>query len=442
MRVFNRDILLLISLLYTLINATSSACQIYCKKRPDPEDCEARCRLAVKPRIAVSSVADDYLFNATYLLTMPTTSEITGSDMWRSTNSGVLYFTTRDGGVWKMIPRNRATEQQLQKIYQFPRELELLTTGDKGLYDIAFPKNFSRRLFYMSYSTLPQSGESFHDLVIGEFYLDPFDKVVTFVKEVERLPQIVEYRSGGFLKSSRQLTRTRPQILWMSSGGNEQSQEQLFLDEPRYSAIYGILPQSVQPDTERIYGKVYWASNIQNPYECDFCSGKSEMMCLLRSYNGTNITQVSLTLIPPSYIGEQDEQSNETTSILTTLMTNEGYRLSLKGLNGFYTFNANENCLPESLSYSKQNILGYGYQKKVFLSMPSCEDTNFESPKLLTLVRDSAKQLWSVQPTSIDFHGMKLVRTQLLSGELSNGLYYAGYDLNTGQQKMFIIERK
>jgi hypothetical protein len=347
----------------------------------------------------------------------------------------------------------------LTKIYQFPDELGLLTTGDKGLFDIAFPKNFSRRHFYMSYSTLSQrhldpfqSLDYYHDLVIGEFFMDPFDQI-TFIQVVERLPQTTIYRSGGFLKASRQLTRRKPQLLWMSSGGNQDKSDDIAQDEPRYSSIYGILPNAIQPDPSVTFLKKWWATGVDNPFECDFCSSKSEMMCLSRVYDEyDNIAATNLLLIPPAYAGNPEvfrtnasnttfSTGSTTKSTLTTIIEENGYRLTEHGLNGQWAFLEGVSCMPDSITFSKDNTLGYGYSKRVFTLQPVCEVDNFAGTVLSIVTRDSVRRTWVVQPIHVDFNNYKLFNVQLLSAELSDGLFLSGFDLSSNEHLLFRIKR-
>lgn len=379
------------------------------------------------------------VFGLELLSELPPSSEITGSDMYVRKKSGKLFFTTRDGGVFRFIPRPLEGGRVVEQVYQFPSELRLDTTADKGLYDIAFPRKFDKtRLVYFSYASecaLGDGSNCNHVLTVAECYMDKQENI-TFRSVVERLPQSVPYRSGGFLKSATDYSSEIATPLWLSTGGNQDNDLELMKREPKYSSIYGITPAAIKPMHANAPSFAVWANGLANPYECDYAalSKASQIVCLTRTYDQANqVLSVSL------FKAEAGHTFDEATA--TVIQTN-GYRTTHKMHSYTEVFDAEQSCIPDSVIQSGFNLLGIGYSNRVIIAKPSCETEDFQQSELQVLTRNSKERRWELIPMAIDFGGRNLWNMQLLGAERSRGLFLAGRDLQTGINAIYLIHRK
>lgn len=405
-------------------NALCGALNLQCVS-----DCVAS--LKVKPTVVRD---EDTIFDLELISKVPTLAPITGSDQWHTTKTGKLYFTTLDGGLWKLVPRPLEGVEVLKKIYQMSNETEFYATGDRGLYDISFPRNFTLRRFYMSYSALPTDFDYTHNLRVGEFTLSETDEV-QFLGVIEDLPQVVPYRSGGFLKSSRSITPSRPQYLWLSSGGNQEFDRQLLQSEPRYSSIYSVCPPALQsPSVVMPQPTRYWATGMENPYECDYMTTEANVMCLSHVRDADNkVSRVTLITVPRNYSGFED--------IAGEWFETHGDRYSFLNHSIMIHFDPERECVPETIMFSKFNDLGISFRKTLLIAHPVCSVDGFAGNAIQALVRDSINFDFVVRPLRIDFGGHKLWNIQLLGAEKSNGVFLSGRDLRSNEHLIFLIKR-
>lgn len=377
-----------------------------------------------------------------FIAKLPTKSEITGSDMFEMRRDGLVYFTTREGDVWRFIPKPIGNNSVLTKIYTLPDSFRLDTSADKGLYDIAFLRNFGRsRAFYLCFAAKPPMGHSYlnHVLTVAEFVMLDGEKVV-FSKIVDEVPQEVPYRSGGFMKGSSTTAATGHMPLWISSGGNQEHKPDLLENQPKYSSIYGIFPDKAMRRTpEKPIAPpsfALWANGLANPYECDYAAlGKpNSIVCLTRHYSLENeLIAVAL------FSAEPGHTFNEVTS---SGMSTNGYSSVQKSHTYTDVFDATQNCVPDSLIYSQSNLLGYGFGSRVMLATPTCEEESFPESTLKILVRDYEERKWVLIPMPVDFRGKKLWGMQMIGAERTMGLFMAGRDLFTGDYEIYWLRNK
>jgi len=400
-------------------------------------DCLAKCETAVAAKKTLLSDTPP-MFELEPLATLETTSEITGSDMYIRKPSGKLFFTTRDGGVYRFIPRPKEGGRVVEEIYRFDASLQLDTAADKGLYDIAFPRQFkTTRLCYLAYAAACRETDAAncnHVLSVAEFSMDKNENI-TFRSIVEQLPQTVPYRSGGFLKSATDYATEMPAPLWLSSGGNQENDANLLAAEPKYSSIYGITPHSIKPVHSQGPSFALWANGLANPYECDYAAltKASEIVCLTRHYDQANqLLSVAL------FKAEAGHTFNEETS---TFIQSNGYRTTEKMHSYTQIFDAENSCVPDSVIQSTFNLLGHGYQNRIIIAKPTCDIEDFKPSELQVLTRNSKEKRWELVPMHLDMGGRNLWNMQLMGAERSRGLFLAGRDLNTNTYTIYLVNR-
>lgn len=369
-----------------------------------------------------------------YITTFDTATEITGSDMHNRSKIGKLFFTTRDGAVYRFIPNPFPGNPTTQKMFDMKENFDLFrldTRNDKGLYDIAFLRNFTSRRVYLLYASyLAPSGYD-HSLKVAEFILR-HDETFQFVKIIESVPQKMTTRSGGFMKSEHSL---RESPLWISSGGNQWHDPDLLKSQPKYSSIYGMNVEHAPRQNDFPY--LMWANGLSNPYECDYSPlfHPNDIVCLTKQYdNNGEVNAVSL------FRAEAGHTFDEETS--TVIQTN-GYRTTTKMHSYTQIFDPEIECVPETVIYSGNNLLGYGYQGKIIVGRPTCMQEGFQSARLQILVRNSRLRRWELADMPIDFgiYG-GMWNLQLMGAERSRGMFLAGRDIETGKYNIFFIRKK
>lgn len=377
-----------------------------------------------------------------FIAKLPTKSEITGSDMFEMRMDGLVYFTTREGDVWRFIPKPNVNSTTLTKIYSLPDSFRLDTKLDKGLYDIAFLRNFPRtRAFYLCFAAKPPMGSTDidHVLTIAEFVMLD-GEVVQFSKIVEEVPQTVPYRSGGFMKGASTTASTGHMPLWISSGGNQEHDPELLKKHPKYSSIYGIFPDKAmrhapeQPVTPPKFA--LFANGLANPYECDYAAlgFPNSIVCLTRHYSIENeLLSVALFRAEPGHT------FNEATG---TSMETNGYSSLQKTHTYTELFDASHKCVPDSIIFTTANLLGFGYRNRVMVAIPTCEEEAFPDSIMQIMVRDYEEKRWTLLPMPVDFVGRKMWGLQLIGAERTVGLFLAGRDLFTGDYEIYWLHNK
>jgi hypothetical protein len=375
------------------------------------------------------------LFNLTLLTYLDIPTEITGSDMYMPAKSGKLFFTTRDGGLFRFIPFPFIGGRVVEQVYQMPPSLRLDTRADKGLYDIAFPKKFrDNHLVYLTYAKESDLAGIDHILAVAEFKMIDGENM-TFLGIVEELPQRVNYRSGGFIKSAAHYSKAVPTPLFMSSGGNQFHDEGLLHNQPKYSSIYGIMPTAIKPIHKEAPDAVFWANGLDNPYECDYSplAQPNEIVCLTRKYETTGeLLSVSL------FKAEAGHTFNEETS---TIIQTNGYRTTQKEHSYTTVFDAETTCVPDSVIYSGYNLLGAGYNYRIIIAQPTCDIEGFKPSTLQILTRNSREGRWELVTMPLDFGAVNLWGIQLMGAERSRGLFIAGRNLATGRYGIYLVRR-
>jgi hypothetical protein len=259
---------------------------------------------------------------------------------------------------------------------------------------------------------------------------------MTFRGIVEELPQLVNYRSGGFLKSGAHYSKTLPTPLWMSSGGNQEHDVSLLLRQPQYSAIYGITPLAIKPVHAEVGGLKIWANGLSNPYECDYSplTHANEIVCLTRQYERTGeLLSVSL------FRAEAGHTFNEDTA---TIIKTNGERTTTKDHSFTEVFDAETSCVPDSVIYSGYNMLGSAYNYRIIIARPTCDLEDFKQSSLHILTRNSRDQIWEFVRLPIDFGDVNLWGMQLMGAERSRGLFVAGRNLATGRYGIYLVQKR
>jgi hypothetical protein len=376
------------------------------------------------------------------LAVLDTTSEITGSDMFEMRKDGLLYFTTRDGGVWRLLPKPIEGLQVLTKIYTLPEDFNLDVREDKGLYDIAFLRNFKQtQTFYLIFAAQSKLGSYNHEydhvLTVAEFKFLAQEQIV-FSKIIEELPQITPYRSGGFMKGASSSSSTGHYPLWISSGGNQDHDPELLVSRPKYSSIYGVFPDESRraESSTRVTAPKFalWANGLGNPYECDYSALKKSktIVCLMRYYSPEQeFVSAALALVDMGSSATAETSSSYSTTGYTNIQTALAFD---------HIFDASYNCTPESVILSGFNMLGFGFRNRVMIAYPTCEEELFPPTKMQIMIRNHETRSWVLLDMPIDFQGKRLWGVQLIGSELSDGLFLGGRDLFTGDYEVYWIK--
>lgn len=423
---------------HTYGQVSRPGCIIFCGV--DAVECLRKCR----------SIPDVPVTNPNGTLTLEklgvldTQSEITGSDMFTLRNDGLLYLTTRDGSIWRLIPKPIEGLTVFTKIYTLPSSFNLDTRGDKGLYDIAFLRNFDQsQTFYLTFAAYPRMGlaapEYDHILTVAEFKFLTGEQI-KFTKIIEELPQTVPYRSGGFMKGSSSSSATGHLPLWISSGGNQDNDPELLKSQPKYSSIYGIFPDVARRyryEQELAIPKfVLWANGIGNPYECDYSALRSSrtIICLTRYYNPEHeFVSAALARVDMGGSGSPETSSSYSTTGYTNIQTALAFD---------HLFDASFNCTPDSMIVSSSNLLGFGFRGRTMIAIPTCEEEIFPETRMQIMIRNHETRSWVLVPMPIDFQGKRLWGVQLIGAELTTGLFIGGRDLFTGDYEVYWIKQK
>lgn len=398
--------------------------------------------------------------NRTYPLTAVPISridpdiEITGGDVFTYVSSGMQFLTARDGRVFRFLPNPKPDQRVLTEIYRIPDELNLDTSLNKGLYDITFPKNFREKpLVYLSFAVASSDPRYNHYNVVGEFTFNYRNLVIEFVQIVHSLPQVIPTRSGGFLKVGKTINEADYAPLWVSSGGNPDADPKIAKDNPQYSTIYSIYPESIKQsnkDYKAQHGNSVqlWAKNLKNPVECDYASLREshQIYCLDERYNElgvrTHVAVQGLIYLPSFGTVDADSTSSSTTSSKsTTTDTLSGAKLKVekKIYSPVYQLFYQDTCLPDSLVYSFDNILPAEYRRRVIIATPTCAAENFNPPRLSMLARSSTRATWQFVNMPVDMGEELLIRFHLLGTERSRGLFFIATQLSTGYRDIYQV---
>jgi hypothetical protein len=407
-------------------------CAEYCGKGASA--CNRTCHEMVMREPEVPEEMPDFELELLTYLDIPT--QITGSDMYAASKTGKLFFTTRDGGVFRFLPRPKVGGRVSEQVYQMSPELKLDTRANKGLYDIAFPKKFmENRLVYLLYARESDVVGIDHYLTVAEYTMIDGENI-TFRGIVESLPQTMRFRSGGFMKAAAHYTKSIASPLWISSGGNQEHDVDLLAKQPKYSAIYGIMPLAIKDIHAEYPPFNVWANGLSNPYECDYAplAHPREIICLTKQYERTGeLLSVSL------FKAEAGHTYNEDTS---TIIQTNGYRTTHKEHSFTQIFDAATTCMPESVIYSGFNLLGTGYTNRIIVAFPTCDVDGFTRSSLKILSRNSREQRWELVTMPIDFGRLNLWGMQLMGAERSRGLFLAGRNLQTGRYGIYLVKQR
>jgi hypothetical protein len=370
---------------------------------------------------------------------VPTRAEITGSDGFQIRSDGLVYFTTRDGEVWRLLPKPKSGAP-ITKIYTLPEALMLDTANDKGLYDIAFLRNFAvSRAFYLVFAARSSDPAYDHVLTVAEFQMLP-DESVVYVGVVEQLPQRASYRSGGFMKGAADASTSGHLPLWVSSGGNQDHDSTLLRQQPKYSSIYALFPEVAYRGDAHMRTKAprefaLWANGLANPYECDYAPTgfPDAIVCLTRHYDA--LDRLSSVALFRAELGHTF--SEETAQTMSTT----GYSSFSKSHSYTDVFDPRRGCVPDSIIFTgAASLLGTSYSNRVILAFPTCEEGDFPDPRLQVLVRDSVQRKWTLVNVPVDFGGKKLWGMQLIGAELSFGMFLSGRDLLTNSYEIYWVK--
>lgn len=423
-----------------------SGCAAYCTGRVQQSICKEKCQQVVAQQQAFELPLEEQAslrFELEMLTELHTETEITGSDMYAKKISGKLFFTTRDGGVYRFIPRPKEDGRVVEQVYKMPASMKLDTSADKGLYDIAFTPRFNNtRLLYLVYAATCESedGENCdHVLSVAEYFMERENNIyenITFQTIVERLPQFVPYRSGGFMKMSADASSKLPTELWISSGGNQDHDRAKLQSQPKYSSIYGITPHNYKEVHRQHRAWSMWGNGLNNPFECDFHARTraSNIICLTRQYNEFDEPlSVSLGQIEPGHTFD------ETTA---HIVNTHGYYRTDKPHSWNQVFDYETTCPPETVIFSGKNLLGLGYENRIFVARPPCAVEEFKQSQLQILARNSSAREWHMAKVPLDFGKLNLWRMQLMGAERSHGLFLAGRDLATNKYGIYLVKKK
>jgi hypothetical protein len=431
-------LLLLCQAAYTYGQLSRPGCIIFCGA--DKVDCIRKCNSVID----IPTENPNAIIVLDKLGVLDTKSEITGSDMFMMRNDGLLYFTTREGDVWRMIPKPVEGLKVFTKVYTLPESFNLDTREDKGLYDIAFLRNFNQsQSFYLIFAAHPKLGSGLHDydhiLTVAEFKFLQGEQI-KFSKIVEELPQTTPYRSGGFMKGSSVSSSTGHLPLWISSGGNQDHDAELLKSRPKYSSIYGIFPDIARRHhhTTDIAPPKFalWANGLGNPYECDYAAMRKSrtIICLTRYYSSENeFVSAALARVDMGASGSAETSSSYSTTGYTNIQSAMAFD---------HVFDASYNCTPESVISSNTNFLGFGYRGRTMIAIPTCEEETFPETRMQIMVRDHESRSWVLLTMPIDFQGKRLWGVQLIGAEMTTGLFLSGRDLFTGEYEVYWIKRK
>lgn len=409
-------------------------CVVFCGILPG--DCLSKCSNARFLGLENTTVPT---FRLESLGLVDTKSEITGSDGFQIRPDGLVYFTTREGDVWRLLPKPK-DGVAIKKIYRLPEALMLDTANDKGLYDIAFLRNFAvSRVFYLVFAARSNNPEYDHVLTVAEFQMN-VDESIVYVGLIEQLPQRSSYRSGGFMKGAADASTSGHLPLWVSSGGNQDHDPELLQQQPKYSSIYGLFPQVAYRGDAHLRTKAprefaLWANGLANPYECDYApTGFPEaIVCLTRHYDALQrLSSVAL------FRAEMGHTFNEETA---QTMSTVGYSTYTQSHSYTDVFDARRKCVPDSIIFTgSASLLGTPYANRVILAFPTCEEGGFPDSKLQVLVRESVQRKWTLVDIAVDFGGRKLWGMQLIGAELSFGMFLSGRDLVTNQYEIYWVK--
>ena len=418
------------------------------------QDCIRKCDSAV------NFYTNQYqLQNRTYPITaVPITRvdeslEITGGDIFTATSSGMQFITTRRGKVYRFLPNPKPGQDVLTEIYEIPESMNLDTMGNKGLYDIAFNKNFVQNpLMYLLFAIDDAPPGYDHTNVIAEYKFNYKTMEIEFKSIVHQLPQKMNQRSGGFMKAGKSKYDTTPAPLWVSSGGNPNGDEQLRKLHPEYSSIYAVYPESIkdaniQHNKEHGNAVRHWSINMKNPIECDYAPLREsdQIYCLNEKYDKEGMhtfTAVQGSVFSQFHgVANADPTLSSSTYTTTTTTTMEERRIVEKIYAPVYQTFSGRSCLPDSLVYSFDNILQSEYRRRVLVAFSPCEYENFRDPRIALLTRSTIRKNWDLIPMPIDFGEELLTDIHLMGTERSKGLFFLATQLRTGYRDIYQLRQ-
>lgn len=473
-----RLLCLLMVILVSILNSAVSGMVIGCVRLCTPEniDCKAKCQtpdcttkcndenLACKRKC--ESAADAY--TARYQVTNRTDLimtavpvqrieeelEITGGDIFAVVSSGMQFITSRDGRVFRFLPNPKLTQSVLTEIYRIPESFNLDTMGNKGLYDIAFNRNFAENpLMYLLFARVLTSNEYDHENVIAEYKFNYRTMHVEFTGFVHTLPQKMNSRSGGFLKAGKSKYEADPAPLWVSSGGNPTSDPELSKLHPEYSSIYAVYPPEIKHANvlhKEQHGNAVlrWAVNLKNPIECDYAPLREsdQIYCLNEKYNSYGkhyFTAVQGCVFSPFHGTSNGEPGldNSSTHTTTSTTTSEDRIVVEKIYAPVYQTFQGRQCLPDSLVYSFDNLLQTEYRRRVIVAFSPCKEENFRPPRLTILARSTLRKNWDLLEMPLDFGEELLTDIHLMGTERSRGLFFMATQVRTGYKDIYQVRR-
>lgn len=370
--------------------------------------------------------------------------EVTGCSAPLNAEKTNIYFTTLEGRLYQY---NNATND-FGTVLDLGRMLELDTNQSKGLYDVAFHRQFEQNgEFYLHYSVPAPAGTALtlssdvrtpgrpqvYQLVVDHYnVIRKFRKVgntALSLGEVHRFPQLSPARSGGWMSAAlREGWRWYSEDpLYVAIGGNT-DENILYGAELSYLSSIRRLDANDPNSTE-----FAWASGVGNPLSCSSSIAKSgEVMCiaelhsgdraLYRIRKGTNVGSPEFVRRCESYACRQTKKRIDTAPL--------------------QVFPAGQQCPITSV----QHYTGYRMNKfktNLFLSRDACFDAKsgaFRPTELLRLVKNSTSGAWYTHKLPTDWEDNFLVETKLVGADKHNDFFLSGYSMRQAKRVFYSID--
>ena len=432
---------ILIALLVGQIGATAKGCSKYCNNNIK---CTNICDAAILQNRSYSYA--DYAIGTRFIGKIDTEMEITGSDSPGKRGSRISYFTTRDGKIFYVSPNvddelSLQVQPELKLIWEMPASMELDSSNDKGLYSIAFSKSGDGIIpAYVLYAKKRGKGDQVdHHLCIATLMFNRAAQSFSFVKQLFSLPQISNFRSGGFLTMGRPDYSMGKIPLWFSSGGNEFDDADMMQRYPRYSAISSVWTDEVIPYQDLVEyfvgseeASYLWANGIYNPLQCDYSILRSrEIPCLVEIKDISGKTEAYMVTVY-----EKGHSPNENTA---SVYRSWGTTSLIKEHAEQYFFYPESTCLPETIYYNTAMGMGSSYMNKLMIAQPSCDTHRFPPVKISAFQRNYLTEEREFMPVDVALEEPYMYDVELIGSELNRGIYLAGRSLRTGDYEIYML---
>jgi hypothetical protein len=427
------------------------SCKIICLKHNSGESnaCMATC-VKTCSKSAPTFFGKPYLATV-YAFSMPGDTEITGSDSPSKPPNSDTYFTTRDGRLY----RYESTRRELTLLFTLEPE-ELDQRGNKGLYSVAFNRNFNTNgLLYLHYSAPANASAPESSILVENVNANPDLLAYLVVEHYNIILQLRSYsyddvrrdtptrmlqkhsqfsadRSGGWMKAGvrHPMHPSNTSTLLYALGGNAEHASLLVKHGQHLSMIHSMIPES-QNRVEEM-----WSSGIRNPLSCASSVLKIDYIyCLVEdSVNTRTLYQLKrgVNYGSPNY------------QHLCNGAACEGKRQPLLGLTGLLNFSRTDECPVRSIVlYTGHEMTRF--KAHLFLSRDACylpSKGTLNPTEILHLAYSSITGLWTTKPISTKFYDNLIVNTTILGGDLHDDWFLAGNSLRTGEMLIQRIEAR